>query len=373
MIAPKHQRPSGASSGGRGFSLDLVSRYRAPIYGICILWVVFFHGYAIDGVDYSFGNESLAWFASLMGRGNVGVDVFLFLSGISLYFSWSRNPDLRDYFTKRLVRLAVPLLVIDGLYWFVRCVVWGQLGGVSGFIRRIAMVSLWTDGTGSTWYVELQLVLYVAYPFVHEFLFRDGSAPRTALRAAALMAATYLVLLAFWDDAPALFNQVEIALTRIPVFLLGCAMGRAVYRGMRLPAWCGALPFVGVAAFFGVLGFVGLSKPWVRFFYLVGGVSFAYAFALLFAGFSALAARFGLRRGSLAVRGLSCVGGASLELYLSHIMVNQVYGFTPLYVAGSLGRYCVVAAISLVASLVASRFIVKPVSKRLLAAAKKIP
>ena len=38
------------------FRLDIVSTYRAPLYGFAILWIVIYHA-TIDNVDFSFGIE----------------------------------------------------------------------------------------------------------------------------------------------------------------------------------------------------------------------------------------------------------------------------------------------------------------------------
>lgn len=354
------------------FDLDLVSRYRGPIYGACILWIVLFHA-QVDGANYLFGDETFSWLNFVLYRGNVGVDIFLFLSGISLYFSWHKNPNPRDYYTKRLVRLFVPVLIIDGWYWFIRCIIMGDYGGASGFIRRIALIALWTDGTGTTWFIELLLPLYLIYPLLYELIYHDDSAPKTALRSILLIATTYLVILSIRSDASEFYEMTEIALTRIPVFLLGCALGRTVYRSKKLPAWCGALPFVGVIFFFGVLRYGGLEKPWLRFFYLVGAVSLAYAFAIVFLGLDKLTAHIGKGWKSLVLRGLGHLGDASLEIYLATTVLNYVYRATPWYVEGDLARYLIAMALSTAVALVVSKWVVKPISKRLIAAAKKKP
>ena len=356
------------------FSLDLVSTYRGPIYGVCILWVVLFHA-QLDGANYIFsvGGSSVTLFNSVLCNGNFVVDAFLLLSGISLYYSWHRNPDPRDYYTKRLVKLFVPLLVVDGLYWFIRCICLGQLGGASGFIRRIAMISLWTDGTQSTWFVETLLPLYLLYPLIHEFIYSDDSAPKTALRAVLLLGASYLVLLSIYQDANGWFNMAEIGLTRIPVFILGCALGRTVFRGKKLPAWCAVLPFLVFVGYYYVLSLGVLEKPWKRFFCAVGALSFVYAAALVFLGIDKLVKKIGLYKKSLILRFFNFLGGATLEIYLAHITLNQIYQLSPWYVEGSLARYLAMAVIAIAAGLLVERFIDRPLCKRLIAAARKKP
>lgn len=67
-------------------NLNIISKYRNEIYGFSIIWIVLFHGAAINNVDYSFGFSVLYPLQAFLSIGNVGVDIFLFLSGVCLYF-----------------------------------------------------------------------------------------------------------------------------------------------------------------------------------------------------------------------------------------------------------------------------------------------
>ena len=89
--------------------LDIVSKHRSSIYGLAILWVVIFHGTAIDKVDYTFGHQHLlGWLQSIISVGNVGVDVFLLLSGVCLYFSFCKKQDAYGFMKKRIARIVPP-------------------------------------------------------------------------------------------------------------------------------------------------------------------------------------------------------------------------------------------------------------------------
>lgn len=127
--------------------LENLSKYRAPIYGFAIIWIAFFHG-SVDTVDYSFGHDSLLWFKTIMSNGSVGVEVFLFLSGISLYFSFKNDSNLLSYLKKRTRRLFVPLFIVYGAFFGISklngvCIRQGHsvgfLDGVwhSGTVRRV--------------------------------------------------------------------------------------------------------------------------------------------------------------------------------------------------------------------------------------------
>lgn len=339
--------------------------YRAQIYGVFILWIVLFHAYAIDGVDYTFGFSSLGWLSDILNRGRVGVDGFFFLSGISLYYSWSRDPDIKDYMTKRLVRLFVPVILVDGLYWLIRCVILGQLGGAAGFIRRITLTSFFFTGDEQVWYVSILLVLYILYPFIYAFLFSDENRKKTALKAVILLALSYILILTFKSAAPDLFDMVEIGITRIPVFLLGACLGRIMSKGFKVTVWWGLVPIAGTVLFFAVLNHVSLPNPYNRFFYLVGGVCLTYVFAFIFYGLD----RFSKKRNGRTnpvLRFFAFLGNSSLEIYLAHIMFNQIYRLTPIYVEGSLLRYMVMALAAVAFALAVHAYGVRPLSKWLM-------
>lgn len=316
--------------------LDIVSKYRSPIYGLAILWVVIFHGAAIDKVDYAFGHHSLAWLQSIIEAGNVGVDVFLLLSGICLYFSFCKKQDAYAFMKKRIARVIPPVIIIYGVYWLIRYFV---AGSPEGFVGRITMIQFWLTGDQSIWFVSLIIVLYFVYPYLYWFLFSTDS---PNIRFMALLALTYLMIVSVSLISPDWYNHVEIALTRIPSFLLGCWMGKYVYEKRSVPALFSVLAVVVSILFVVVLSQGVLHGMARRFFYLLGGLSFAYSFALMFGVFEKVTV---IQR--TLVRFLAFVGTFSLELYLAHIMLNQVWRLTPWYIEGSFIQYAGVAVCSI--------------------------
>ena len=351
-------------------NINIVSKYRGPLYGAAILWVVAFHVYAIDKADLSFGHAGgfLSWFATFVQNGSVGVDIFLFLSGICLYFSFVKDADPRRFWKKRLLRIFLPLWIIDGLYWFIRVVALGEGGGsvlacLEGFASRMLLLRFWETGDGTCWYGSLIVVLYLLYPALHVFVFSPNARSPLA-RCLALMAFFYFLCLTTRHCQPELYANVEIALTRIPVFVFGTYMGKHVYEGKLN---------LGVA---GVVGALALSALWLgvihyeliddkmlrRFFFGLGGVSFSYALCWIFAQIDGLAERLRARRriketAGDGMKGRPCallrflgwVGAFSFELYVAHIMVNQVYRLLPSFTPGNgniFPYFCIVAPIS---------------------------
>ena len=66
----------------KDIELANISRYRSELMGAAMLFVILFH-VGLPREDTFFG---------LRRMGNIGVDIFLFLSGMGLWFSWTRRP-----------------------------------------------------------------------------------------------------------------------------------------------------------------------------------------------------------------------------------------------------------------------------------------
>ena len=87
-----------------------LSKFRSEIMGLACLWVMLHH----NVFDWPNALEPLERFALY---GNLGVDIFLLLSGVGLYYAWSKKPKLGDFYARRFVRVLVPYLIFALPYW----------------------------------------------------------------------------------------------------------------------------------------------------------------------------------------------------------------------------------------------------------------
>lgn len=94
----------------KDIELANISRFRGELMGAAMLFIILFH-VALPREDAFFG---------LRRMGNVGVDMFLFLSGIGLWFSWTKNPDVRHFFVRRYLRIYPAWLIIACLFYIPR-------------------------------------------------------------------------------------------------------------------------------------------------------------------------------------------------------------------------------------------------------------
>ena len=100
------------------FPLNDISRYRGELMGLAMVLIILFH-ISLPRHDSFYG---------LVRMGNIGVDIFLFLSGIGLWFSWegmSNKPGTfsrrwLDFYARRLRRVYPAWLVVATLFYLPR-------------------------------------------------------------------------------------------------------------------------------------------------------------------------------------------------------------------------------------------------------------
>ncbi len=84
-----------------------ISRYRGELMGAAMIFVILFH-VGLPRDDTFFGLRRI---------GNIGVDIFLFLSGMGLWFSWTKKPSLSHFFSRRFLRIYPAWFIIACLYY----------------------------------------------------------------------------------------------------------------------------------------------------------------------------------------------------------------------------------------------------------------
>lgn len=200
------------------FSLDSISKNRDTIYGLSILWVMFFHS------SFQFESKILFPLSVLKATGNIGVDIFLMVSGISLFFSFSKDSNILHFYQKRLKRVLLPSLMVGIPFFLYHDIISGN-GGVTTFLLDVTGISLFTSGTRIIWFVTAILLLYFLYPLIYLFFKKSDWSVFSLLE---IVAAVLFVNLALRFLFPAFWAYSEIFFRRIPVFIFGSYLGKFV-------------------------------------------------------------------------------------------------------------------------------------------------
>lgn len=298
--------------------LSLLSRFREPLMGFAILWVVAYHSlYAIPDV-FPF---SVLHFLHRTGYG--GVDIFFLLSGMGLAFGWTRRPLSPLAFWKRRLLRLLPTFWIGTLGWTLTRPLRGLeiLPSPRALFEAFSGIGFWTGGDSPFWFLSAIVACYLAFPFLAHRLW-DGShlyrKPWLLLQIASMLLACVLAL------CP-VDHSLLIFFVRLPIFLLGMAVGFCLNEANaapRLPPWLGGLLTLAGAVFLWMV-FWHLDSDfnrerglwWFPFWLLT--MPLALLLASLFAKLSGHA--------RVLLVPLSWAGRRSLELYVCHTVLFSTF------------------------------------------------
>lgn len=194
------------------FKWECVSSYRTIIMGFAALIITLMHLY----VDF-YPDAQIPYLSILLKRGNVGVDIFLLLSGCGLFYSMEKTSEIGQFFKKRIFRVLIPYLILSIPYWFLLDVV--LYPNVMQFISDVTLVSFWAQGVIHCWFVAFILLVYLVYPLIYRLQKRSS----ISILVLCLISIILTVLLCIYNQQ--YYEMVEIAITRIPVFLMGSYLG----------------------------------------------------------------------------------------------------------------------------------------------------
>lgn len=299
----------------------LLSKYRNELYGFSIIWIVLFHGIILKKCALP---KSFQIIENFLQRGNLGVEIFLFLSGVCLYFSMKNDDNILNFYKKRLIRIFSSLLMICGTYWFYTCII--QQPDYIKFLENITLLGFWKRYDQQIWFVALIIPLYFIYPYLYRYwlIFPKNKFLILLVMVIGIYSLCFMYSQLDWKN----YKGIEIALTRIPVFLVGCYCGEYVYEDKKLDK-----TFL-MSLFFSMLLGVVLLKNYS----LVKGLRFAYF--LIGLGLPLLVSIvLELLNSRTINKQLSMWGGLSLELYLVHIILRGIYAKSSFYGAGKVQNY----------------------------------
>lgn len=332
-----------------------LSKYRAELMGLAILFVVMFHVW----MPRSY------FFFPLRRLGNVGVDMFLFLSGMGLWFAWTRlrsgkpsagtpgkplGQSLRHFFSRRFLRIWPVWLVVAAFFYITNCLDTpggGYSPDVPNLIANILIGwSFWRVDDLTFWYVPATMLLYCIAPFYMELIRRCPSyrwLPVAAMVLAAMVC--YVPLL------HSTVGHLEIFFSRIPIFLIGINAGGQVMNQRQMERgsiWMLVITFALSMWLCLRLEYIGHTR-FPLFLERMAYIPLTVSALLLECRLLSMAPRMLLRL-------LAFLGGVSLEIYLIHIE----------YVLKPLGRfhlgYCLTALAVLLISVPAAWLLQKAVA-----------
>lgn len=312
----KHQRKDIISGmrAGKKYNLNILCTYRDEIKGICVLGILACH---------SVGNGVLLRFplSSIMSLGNYCVDIFLFLSGMGLFYSLA-GYDGNSYIPwlrKRLTKIIVPTLMLVIPLRMIRCFQSGLMftDSIRSIIVFLTTIPYWTDHNGD-WFVIAILICILFSPLLWRAAHIKGRMMFLTAFVVFCMLGNLSIQSLQQPIISAVIKNAQFIIVRLPSFAIGLYFGQKIKNGEEVPLFA---TLIGP-----VLAIIALINPYMQIH--VGGL-------LSFPCASIMALFINKVQSVKWIRGcLQSLGRVSLESYLTNVYFSKILAKTPLFDIG---------------------------------------
>ena len=133
------------------FDIKDISIYRSELMGWSIIWIMMLH--------FTFNQIKPLGFVAQYGF--AGVDIFMLVSGLGIYYSLHSNHNLLQFYKKRLLRIF-PTYYILGL--FASILLFHD--NIIEYLCRYSTIGFWTGGIYWEWYIPSIVILYLLSPII---------------------------------------------------------------------------------------------------------------------------------------------------------------------------------------------------------------
>lgn len=311
-------------------NLKLLSKHRDFLFGLAIISILIFH-FSADVKIAMFDDHLISLFDKnlniiqnsiyFLAIGfyvlirSIGVEIFLLLSGMGLYWSYEKDQNVKQFYKRRCNRILAPYLITAIPFWIIRDFVI-ESNGIIEFIKHITFIALFTEGTISTWYAGFAMFTYLIYPLLYYLLFQTKHKNIIFL----ILLASTIIIPVFTINISFVHNA-EVAILRIPIFLIGCRLAPEIKNERKIDK-----------RYLYIIFFTGLIIKLIFGFYYIPPfplrmISAIWSLSLL-AIFLIIANKIEKRPMKPAqikcAKILKTAGFYSFELYLIHVCIRNI-------------------------------------------------
>lgn len=202
------------------WAISDISVYRGVLMGAATFLVVFRHmSFDFDSILNNYGEAGFI-FGSILQLlrdfASFGVDIFLFLSGFGLYYSFSKNSSLKNYYKKRFTKIVLPFLAVSAFFYMLEA----KNKSAFSFFIDATRIRFFLTGDRMMWFFMLIIVLYLVFPLFYKIISKFKAKGMLLSVIAVILLNTALFL--FARDV---YKNNEIALCKIPSFIVGIYAG----------------------------------------------------------------------------------------------------------------------------------------------------
>lgn len=298
-------------------SYSIISKYRQVLMGISILAIILFH-FAEDRCTNNYhANFLLTCVYKLIGSSNV--DIFLILSGLGLFYSFKKNNNLFQFYTKHFVRLLVPFFLVAIPTFIVRDIIINHSGFYT-FIKDLTFANIFLTKNRPFWYILCQGLCYLFFPYIF-YLFDNEENEQKDFSYVLIFFALFMACnTALYVSNKTLFNNISIMTLRFFPFVFGVFIGKQAYNKKEIPSFYN---LIILCSLFLMLLFVLLKKQnplFHRNTLMLFNMTLLYFF-LRFMDFIEIKVQWLWKAINVTC---SFFGKITLELFLTHVAIRNV-------------------------------------------------
>ncbi len=331
----------------KNFTWKSVMNHRNLIYGFAAIWIMIYHIY----LRYYW--PSIPVVSQVIRIGNMGVDIFVFLSAIGLSFSIEKNTT-KEFYINRIKRVFVPFLLMALPFY-----IWDSIAlyGLSAkafleFLLNITTISFWCREGAPAWYMAFVLVMYTLFPLLYKLKKKH----KYILVLLILLSIATELLLKFIESPVYIFG--ERVLSRIPIFLVGMFIADYVKENRKVSKLFAAVVIATAVAGFILISLYNVDVVLTRYLYAFMSIAVVLVVSFVVDKIQDASA---LRP---IIKSLSFCGVISLEIYLIHTYMLKFLGFyNLLFLTYNAVYYVMVSALSIVLGVLVNKiasYIIKP-------------
>ncbi len=202
-------------------NLNVYTLYRKELMGIATIMIIICH---------IVGNDVLLppIVSKVLTLGNYGVDIFLFLSGLGLYYSLQNNhTSISSWYKRRYIRIFVPYLIAT----LPCCIIRMYLGDFSVLDTILSLTTLdfWIFARGA-WFVSAIVPIYFFTPYLSRFI----ESRKNKLIWVVVIISVLLMLSEINIINHPIYENIQFVMRRTPMFVLGLYMAVYIKEGREI-------------------------------------------------------------------------------------------------------------------------------------------
>lgn len=288
--------------------LELLSKYRTKLMGIAAIGIL-----AIHSIDFGVIYPGVLRY--IMHLGLYGVDMFLLLSGMGLYYSMKKNNGIKVFYMKRMKKVLVPYLIMAIPLFAIIDLLSGRT--LFQYISDVAMISFWTSGRGA-WFVAMMVPLYIICPFIYKLTEKSKFSIWGGVICAAVITYSSFILDIFCKNEIYFFENFFFVYRRLPTFFVGWTVGILIKEHKTLIK-CNCFAIGVVSMIFWIVS-TKIKIPLIVSNYSWFALGVSCLISLVIELTDREVALF-----KIVNNGIAVLGSASLTMYLGNIFLISIF------------------------------------------------